>query len=104
MDGVGHLDCGGVPTKKTEMHLTDGDQVLVKKIRSMVVHRSREVNRAHALSCLDRGVPEAQILEGLGIGRAALWRSRLAPPQGRRPWTLIKLERVPHTKREAIAP
>jgi len=36
------------------------------------------VNRAHALSCLDRGVPEAQILEVLGMGRTALWRTRSA--------------------------
>ncbi|WP_284415716.1 helix-turn-helix domain-containing protein [Acidovorax sp. SUPP3334] len=42
----------------------------------------REVNRAHVLSCLDRGIPEAQILAVLGIGRTSLWRTRSAYLQG----------------------
>jgi len=117
--------------KQTELHLTDADRALAEEIRSKGDHRLREVNRAHALSCLDRGVPEAQILEVLGMGRTALWRTRSAyvqggvelavfdvarsgrprqydtdveaqitalacsaPPQGRRRWTLIELERA----------
>ena len=43
----------------------------------MFIVRER-VNRAHVLSCLDRGVPEAQILEVLGMGCTALWRTRSA--------------------------
>lgn len=117
--------------KQTELHLTDADRVRIEEIRSKGVHRSREVNRAHALSCLDRGVPQAQILQVLGMGRTALWRTRSAyvqggvefavfdvarsgrpkrydtnaearitalacsaPPQGRRRWTLVEIERA----------
>jgi len=68
--------------KQTELHLTDADRFIVEEIRSKGLHRSREVNRAHVLSCLDRGVPEAQILAVLGMGRTALWRTRLAYLQG----------------------
>jgi transposase len=64
--------------RQTELRLTDADRATVDAIRSKGVHHAREVNRAHALSCLDRGVPEAQILEVLGIGRTALWRTRSA--------------------------
>ena len=117
--------------RQTELHLMQADRAAVDEIRSKGVHRAREVNRAHALSCLDRGVPEAQILEVLGMGRTALWRTRSAylqggvelavfdvarcgrprqydtdaearvtalacsaPPQGRRRWTLVELERA----------
>ena len=58
--------------RQTELRLTDADRATVDEIRSKGVHHAREVNRAHALSCLDRGVPEAQILEVLGMGRTAL--------------------------------
>jgi transposase len=34
------------------------------------------------LSCLDRGVPEAQIMAVLGVGRTAVWRARAAYLQG----------------------
>ena len=68
--------------RQTELQLTDADRATVEEIRSKGVHHSREVNRAHALSCLDRGVPEAQILEVLGMGRTALWRTRSAYLQG----------------------
>ncbi len=64
--------------RQTELHLTDADRTTVDEIRSKGVHHAREVNRAHALSCLDRGLPEAQILEVLGMGRTALWRTRSA--------------------------
>lgn len=64
--------------RQTELHLTDADRATVDEIRNKGVHHAREVNRAHALSCLDRGVPEAQILEVLGMGRTALWRARSA--------------------------
>ena len=68
--------------RQTELHLSDKDRSVVEEIRSKGVHHSREVNRAHVLSCLDRGVPEAQIRSVLGIGRTALWRTRLAYLQG----------------------
>ena len=117
--------------RQTQLHLTEEDRSVVEEIRSKGVHHSREVNRAHVLSCLDRGVAEAQIRSVLGIGRTALWRTRLAylqggvelavfdverpgrppqydtdaearvtalacstPPDGRRRWTIVELERL----------
>lgn len=68
--------------RQTELHLTEKDRSIIDEIRSKGVHHSREVNRAHALSCLDRGVPETQIMDVLGIGRTALWRTRSAYLQG----------------------
>lgn len=132
--------------RQTELHLSDEDRSVVEEIRSKGVHHSREVNRAHVLSCLDRAIPEAQIRSVLGIGRTALWRTRLAylqggvelavfdverpgrppqydtdaearvtalacsaPPDGRRRWTLVELERLArqepglsHVSRETV--
>lgn len=68
--------------RQTEVHLTDEDRLVIDGIRGKGLHHSREVNRAHVLFCLDRGVPEAQIREVIGIGRTALWRTRLAYLQG----------------------
>ena len=68
--------------RQTELHLTDDDRSVVDEIRSKGVHQSREVNRAHVLSSLDRGVPEAQIMAVLGMGRTAVWRTRAAYLQG----------------------
>jgi len=68
--------------RQTEMHLSENDRAIVDEVRSKGVHHSREVNRAHLLSCLDRGVPEAHILAVLGVGRTALWRTRAAYVQG----------------------
>ena len=132
--------------RQTELHLSDEDRSMLEEIRSKGVHHSREVNRAHVLSCLDRGIPEAQIRSVLGIGRTALWRTRLAylqggvelavfdvertgrppqydtdaearvsalacsaPPEGRRRWTIVELERLArqepglsHVSRETV--
>jgi len=68
--------------RQTELHLSEEDRSVIEEIRSKGIHSSREVNRAHALSCLDRGVPEAQIMAVLGIGRTAVWRTRSAYLQG----------------------
>ncbi len=68
--------------RQTELHLSEKDRSILEEIRSKGVHHSREVNRAHVLSCLDRGIPEAQIMDVLGIGRTALWRTRSAYLQG----------------------
>ena len=46
--------------RQTELHLTDADRALVDEIRSKGLHQAREVNRAHVLSSLDRGVPVRQ--------------------------------------------
>lgn len=68
--------------RQTELHLTDEDRSAIGEIRSKGVHASREVNRAHVLSCLDRGIPEAQIMSVLGMGRTAVWRALAAYSQG----------------------
>lgn len=64
--------------KQIELQLAPADRDTVEEIRSKGVHHAREVNRAHVLWCLDRGIPEAQILEVLGVSRTALWRTRAA--------------------------
>jgi len=68
--------------RQTELNLSGEDRLVIDEIRSKGVHSSREVNRAHVLSCLDRGVPEAQIMAVLGMGRTAVWRTRAAYLQG----------------------
>lgn len=68
--------------RQTQMHLTSEDHALVEEIRSKGLHQAREVNRAHVLASLDRGVPEAQIMAVLGMGRTAVWRARAAYLQG----------------------
>lgn len=117
--------------KQITLQLPPADRTFIEDIRCKGVHHAREVNRAHALACMDRGVPEAVILQVLGIGRTALWRTRTAyleggveravfdlarsgrprqygaeaeacvaalasspPPEGRRRWTLLELERA----------
>ena len=117
--------------RQTELHLREEDRAIVEEVRSKGLHHSREVNRAQMLACLDRGVPEAQILAVLGVGRTALWRTRAsylqgglelalfdvarpgrprtydtdveaqvtalacsAPPEGRKRWTMVELERA----------
>jgi len=68
--------------RQTELQLTEEDRSVIEEIRSKGSHHSREVNRAHVLSCLDRGIPETQIMAVLGIGRTAVWRARSAYLQG----------------------
>ena len=68
--------------RQTQLHLTQEDRAFVDEIRSKGLHRVREVNRAHILSSLDRGLSEAQIMDVLGVGRTAVWRIRAAYLQG----------------------
>lgn len=68
--------------RQTELHLSEEDRVLIDGIRSKGLHQAREVNRAHVLAGLDQGIPEAQIMAVLGIGRTAVWRTRAAYLQG----------------------
>lgn len=72
----------GIVMRQTELHLTAEDRLTVEEIRGKGVHHSREINRAHILSSLDRGIPESQIMSVLGVGRTALWRTRSAYAQG----------------------
>lgn len=64
--------------RQTELHLTDEDRELIESYRAKGLRHVREVNRAHILSALDRGIPEAQIMAVLGVGRTVIWRTRVA--------------------------
>jgi transposase len=68
--------------RQTELNLSEEDRSVIEAIRSKGMHQAREVNRAHVLSSLDRGISEAQIMAVLGIGRTAVWRARAAYLQG----------------------
>jgi transposase len=68
--------------RQTELHLTDEDRELIEAYRAKGLHHAREVNRAHILSALDRGLPEAQITAVLGVGRTVVWRTRSAYLEG----------------------
>jgi transposase len=68
--------------RQTELHLSEEDRAAINDIRAKGLHQAREVNRAHVLAGLDQGVPEAQIMAVLGIGRTAVWRTRAAYLQG----------------------
>lgn len=68
--------------RQTELHLTDEDRELIESYRVKGLHPAREVNRAHILCALDRGVPEAQIMAVLGVGRTVIWRTRAAYLEG----------------------
>lgn len=64
--------------RQTDLHLTDEDRDLIESYRAKGVHHAREVNRAHVLCALDRGIPESQIMAVLGVGRTVIWRTRAA--------------------------
>ena len=72
----------GITMRQTQLQLSEEDRLVVDEIRGKGVHSSREVNRAHVLSALDRGIPQAQIMDVLGMGRTAVWRTRAAYLQG----------------------
>jgi transposase len=68
--------------RQTELRLSDEDRELIESYRAKGLHHTREVNRAHVLSALDRGIQEAQIMAVLGVGRTVIWRTRAAYLEG----------------------
>lgn len=68
--------------RQTELSLSKHEREAVEVFRSKGMHMAREFNRAHILSALDRKVPERQIMEVLGVGRTAIWRTRAAYLEG----------------------
>lgn len=68
--------------RQTELHLSSKDRRLVSEVRASGLRQVREVNRAHILAALDRGVSESQIMGVLGVGRTAIWRTRRAYIEG----------------------
>ena len=79
--------------RQTELKLSKEDRSVLEGIRSKGLHQAREVNRAHVLSCLDRDIPEAQIMAVLGVGRTAVWRTRAAYLQGGLELAVFDVER-----------
>jgi len=79
--------------RQTELHLTDEDRELIESYRAKGLHHAREVNRAHVLSALDRGIPEAQIMAVLGVGRMVIWRTRSAYLEGGVEYAVQDVER-----------
>lgn len=85
--------------RQTELKLSEADRLVIEGIRSKGLHRVREVNRAHVLSCLDRGIPQSQIMAVLGIGRTAVWRARAAYVQGGVELAVFDVERSGRPRR-----
>lgn len=76
-----------------ELKLSEEDRVVIDEIRSKGSHQTREVNRAHVLSCLDRSIAQSQIMAVLGIGRTAVWRTGAAYLEGGLDLALFDLKR-----------
>jgi Homeodomain-like domain len=68
--------------RQTELRLTLKDRELIESYRTKGLHPAREVNRAHILSALDRGVAQSEIMAVLGVGRMLIWRTRAAYLEG----------------------
>jgi hypothetical protein len=68
--------------RQTELSLSKRERKTVEAFRSKGGHMAREFNRAHILAALDRKIPERQIMEVLGVGRTAIWRTRAAYVDG----------------------
>jgi transposase len=68
--------------RQTELRLSANDRKSAESIRSKGVRSAREINRAHTLLALDKGISEAQIMSVLGVGRMMLWRARSAYNDG----------------------
>jgi transposase len=60
---------------------------------------ARELNRAHILAALDGKIPESQIMEVLGVGRTAIWRTRAAYLEGGLEFALQDVPRPGKPKR-----
>ena len=90
--------------RQTELQLSPEDRRAVHELRSKGMHRSREVNRAHMLACLDAGLPDAQIIAVLGVGRTALWRTRAAYLQGGLALALFDMARTGRPRTREAAP
>src|SRR3989337_4403098 len=64
--------------RQTEIHLSEDDRTTLKSFRTKGQNMTREINRAHILSALDQKIPEATIMQVVGVGRTAIWRTRSA--------------------------
>lgn len=85
--------------RQTELRLTKQERRAVDAFRSKGAHMAREFNRAHILAALDRKVPEREIMEVLGVGRTAIWRTRAAYLEGGPEFALQDVARPGQPKR-----
>ena len=89
--------------RQTELSLSKHERKMVESFRSKGEHMAREFNRAHILAALDRQIPEGQIMEVLGVGRTAIWRTRAAYLEGGLEYALRDVERPGQPKRYCAA-
>lgn len=68
--------------RQTSLKVSEKDRQALKEFCSKGTHMARELNRAHILAALDRKIPERQIMDVLGVGRTAIWRTRAAYVEG----------------------
>ena len=85
--------------RQTELRLRKQEREAVQGLRSKGEHMAREFNRAHILAALDRKIPERQIMEVLGVGRTAIWRTRAAYLEGGLEYALRDVRRPGQPKR-----
>ena len=64
--------------RRIPVELTPAERETLEAFRGKGIHPAREVNRAHILAALDRGVPDQQIAQVLGVSRVVIWRTRSA--------------------------
>lgn len=79
--------------RQTELRLANRDRRALEAMRSKGWRLAREVNRAHILAALSRQVPEAQIMQVLGVGRTMIWRTRAAYLEGGLGHALVDVQR-----------
>lgn len=85
--------------RQTELKLSPKDRRTLKGFRAKGRHMARELNRAHILAALDRKIPESQIMEVLGVGRTAIWRTRAAYLEGGLAFAIEDVARAGKPKR-----
>lgn len=85
--------------RQTELKLSQKDRQALEAFRSKGNHMVRELNRAHILAALDRKISESQIMEVLGVGRTAIWRTRAAYLEGGLEFALQDVSRPGKPKR-----
>jgi len=85
--------------RQTELRLSKQERKAVDAFRSKGAHMAREFNRAHILAALDRKVPEREIMQVLGVGRTAIWRTRAAYLEGGLEFALQDVDRPGQPKR-----
>ena len=85
--------------RQTELRLSKQEREVVEGFRSKGEHMAREFNRAHILAALDRKIPESLIMQVLGVGRTAIWRTRAAYLEGGLEYALSDVQRPGQPKR-----